>query len=114
MKKKKEDKQQGADVGEPTVEGISSTTVWADVSDIPSSVCPQSPHLRGYCPLSWNSPSSRPRFQTGCTEPCRLCPPPLLSPSVPTWNDTHVDEIKKKKKSSLISVLQTDKEWFPK
>lgn len=98
MKKKKEDKQQGADVGEPTVEGISSTTVWADVSDIPSSVCPQSPHLRGYCPLSWNSPSSRPRFQTGCTEPCRLCPPPLLSPSVPTWNDTHVDEIKKKKK----------------
>lgn len=65
---------------EHTEAGISSRAVWAQESDKPSSVCSQSPHIPGCCPLSLHSPSCHPMSPTGCNGLCPLCPLPLQLP----------------------------------
>lgn len=60
--------------------GISSTAVWAGGSGRQSFVCPLTRHIPGCFLLSWHSPSSRPRSQTGCGGPCPRCLLPHPSP----------------------------------
>lgn len=64
----------------PTEVGISSRAVWVEASGKPSSVCIQSLHIPGCCPLSLHFPSCHPMSLTGYNGLWPLCPLPLRLP----------------------------------
>lgn len=72
-----------------TAVGISSTAVWVEASDRPSSACTQSLHIPGCCPLSLHFPSCHPMSLTGYNGLCPLCPLPLQLPGAQRRTERH-------------------------